>query len=156
MSPPGRSPPPHKRGAGTEARVTRTPPGTSSATAPPAESGGPASPAQAQEHRKRRRRLRRPGGLHCRGRGSRRAQTGKAERSCESRDGSRSTAAAASSWGSSRDNPSPAPPPRPPAPQRERQRLPWQEHSPPRLARPLCRRLSPQTTACPAPAPDAI
>lgn len=33
---------------------------------------------------------------------------------------------------------------------------PWQDHSPPRLARPLCRRLSPQTTACPAPAPDAI
>ncbi|XP_027455859.1 serine/arginine repetitive matrix protein 1-like [Zalophus californianus] len=106
-------------------------------------------------HRKRRR-LGRPEGLRCRGKGSRGQRPEK-----QNVPGSRGEAHASPL----RPPPpglGPAGQPEPPRLRRDHRRRsrkgrgsPRQEHSP-RLAGPLRRRLSPQPTACPVPAPDAI
>lgn len=143
--------PAHKRGPGPAARVTGTPLRTSPAAA---GHSGRASPAQAQEAVA----TQRPRGLRCRaGRAVAGAKAGKAEHPSERRGGSRASAAAAACWGSGGlGTLSPVPPPRPRRLSGNTRGPLWQEHSPPPLARPLRRRLSPQTTVCRAPAPDAI
>lgn len=130
----------------------RLPAATPAPRAPPEGSGGPAAPTRAQDAAA----ARRPDSLRCYGTESRRTEAAKAE-GPGGDDGSRGSPAAAASRAPAGGAAAASPLRRAPWHRGgERRGSPRWEHSPPRPAWPLGRRLSLQLTACRAPALDAI